>query len=104
MRHGTVSGYNRGCRCDACTDTGRAYYRARNHTRNPKGSALTIDTEHLMWAMESRDLEAKDVAEWAGIDVTTLSAALRYGRCTERTIDRVACALGYHMSEFEMSA
>lgn len=30
MRHGTLSGYSNGCRCEPCVEFGRAYWRAQN--------------------------------------------------------------------------
>lgn len=50
IKHGTLTGYVNGCRCDPCADARRAYqrdYRARTRTARLAGEPRT--TEARQW-------------------------------------------------------
>ena len=107
MSCGTLTGYRHGCRCDDCKQAKRENMREYRKRKNiePKvwyGVSLKVDTRRLaaLLTVDGRSDEA--FAADSGVPVTTLRRVLDTGSASESTLDRIACALGCHMSQLEV--
>ena len=62
-----------------------------------------IDADKLRRTLDSRGYVHRDVSRECGFSERTLMQVLHRGECGMDFIDRVACYLGCHMSEFEVT-
>lgn len=85
------------------TEYMRAWRAARGKPTRPDlwGSVVRVDVDALREWMHRRRITPHELAHAAGIHFTTVYAVLRNGTCKDTTLDRIACALGLHMSELE---
>jgi len=83
------------------TEYMRAWRAARGKPTRPDlwGSRVHVDVDALRHHM--RPLTVHQLSARSGVHFTTLYALLRNGVCKDTTLDKVACALGLHMSELE---
>ena len=107
MTHGTVSGYRHGCRCDECRLAKRIWTREYRQRKQEKpaewqGASIRIDATRLRALIDADGRTNEDFCADAGIPLTTLDHTLLRGSTSESTLDKIACALGCHMSQLEV--
>lgn len=65
------------------------------------GIGLRIDRRKLVLAMMDKDMNAKQIAEKAGLARATVSAVKNGRSCTEETAIRIAEALGVDLKKLK---
>ena len=107
MTCGTLTGYRHGCRCDDCKQAKRENMREYRKRKNiePKewyGISVKVDARRLaaLLAVDERTDDAF-LAD-SGVPRSTILNVLNTGYAREATLDRIACALGCHMSQLEV--
>ena len=107
MYCGTLTGYRHGCRCDDCKQAKRENMREYRKRKGiePKewyGVSVKVNTQRLaaLLAVDERTDDAF-LAD-SGVPSSTLMNVLKTGYAREATLDKIACALGCHMSQLEV--
>lgn len=106
MHCGTLTGYRHGCRCDDCKQAKRENMREYRKRKNiePKewyGISVKVDARRLAALLSVDERTDDDFCADSGVPVTTLRRVLDTGSASESTLDKIACALGCHMSALE---
>ena len=94
--HGTVTGYNRRCRCIDCKDAMRAYCAEKKGITHHRGVILTIDEDALRHEMERSHVTEADIARNLGIHSATVHTWFKRRRVGLYTLDAIAQYLGTH--------
>ena len=68
-----------------------------------QGPTVRVDTDHLRRLIERRGFTVREASMNAGLHETVLYHVLKRGSCKEPTLDKLACSLGTHMYELEVT-
>lgn len=110
VRHGTRHSYNNGCKCWACLEAGRKYNREYRRTKygfnaHPEkyGTSIKVRVDALRAAIETSGMSIAQVCDSAGLSHGAVNQVLARGSCRDGTLDKIASALGLHMSSLEVA-
>jgi len=64
-----------------------------------KPCMVAVDLAQVERFIDSHELTKQDIAEWSGCAPRTIYRMFQTGTTSPVTLDKVACAIGRHMSE-----
>lgn len=112
MRHGTIYAYtHKRCRCDECKDEmaryTREWRRARNGGCKPRpngrGRSIRVRADVIRDALSADGRSVSCFCQDVGISCRSYYRIIQQGTGREPMIDSIACALGLHLSQVEVS-
>lgn len=99
--HGTITGYaSYRCRCSDCQMAIREYEAKRRKSSNCYGNSVAVSGRVLQAKLDASGMTIQEMATHIGLGEQSLHRILRRGTAGFYTLDKIACALGCHMSEF----
>ena len=101
IKHGTLYAYNNYyCRCPDCKAAMREYQTARRGSRPGQGTSVGVNGGLLRARLDALGMTDRDANTFMGLGEGRLQKIIARGTAGFYTLDRIACALGCHMSEF----
>lgn len=108
--HGKSATYARGCRCQACKAAQadkqrRLYERKQGYAVEwSVNKPIRFDADAIKRTIDGKGLTVHTMCQELRMATSSFNKALAKGTCTVRTLDKVACYLGRHISEFEVAS